>query len=252
MWCISPYLTQLPARLSSQAVLTQGSLCQNVLSISTAAATVLYPVEALPTNHQQGELEMSEQLHTTRSGELLDVVDLYGKTTGEVLDKKTIHELGLRHRDVHVWVTNGRDVLQQQRALDKSIMPGAWDVSVGGHVGAGESFLDAAVRETQEELGILAYREDLVRIGRVATQLHFPGWEKPHNIVGDNFVYFDPELDLERLKLQEEEVVGARWYPIDQLEDDLANPATAELHAPQPMVLYALGIAGMRGVAASM
>lgn len=61
---------------------------------------------------------MSELLQTPRSGELLDIVDAYGEPTGQVLDKKTIHDQGLRHRDVHVWVTNGNDFLQQQRTWD--------------------------------------------------------------------------------------------------------------------------------------
>lgn len=193
---------------------------------------------------------MSELLQAPRSGELLDIVDIYGNPTGQALDKKTIHDQGLRHRDVHVWITNGRDLLQQQRTWDKTIMPGAWDISVGGHVGAGESYLDAAVRETSEELGLDLTKGRFVRIGRVATALHFPGWQRPHEIVGDNFVVLEPDLQIDDLKLQEEEVLGARWYSIDQLEDDLANPETAGLHAPQPDVLYALGIAGMRGVAA--
>lgn len=192
---------------------------------------------------------MSESVSTPRSGELLDVVDEHGYPMGRIEDKKTIHEQGLRHRDVHVWVTNGRDMLQQQRTWDKSIMPGDWDISVGGHVGAGESYLDAAVRETGEELGLVLPSERFIRIGIVATQLEFPGWKAAHNIVGDNFVVVEPDLQIEDLQLQEEEVLGARWYPIDQLEADLANPETAGLHAPQPDVLYALGIAGMRGLA---
>jgi isopentenyldiphosphate isomerase len=193
---------------------------------------------------------MSELLQTPRSGELLDIVDIYGNPTGQALDKKTIHNQGLRHRDVHVWVTNGRDLLQQQRTWDKTIMPGAWDISVGGHVGTGESYLDAAVRETSEELGLDLAKDRFVRIGRVATSLQFPGWQRPHEIVGDNFVVLEPDLQIDDLKLQEEEVLDARWYSIDQLENDLVNEEAANLHAPQPDVLYALGIAGMRGVAA--
>jgi isopentenyl-diphosphate Delta-isomerase len=192
---------------------------------------------------------MSE--HSVQSSrEVLDVVDMHGDPTGQTFDKRTIHDRGLPHRDVHVWVTNGRDMLQQQRTWDTRIMPQEWDVSVGGHVDAGESYLDAAVREAQEELGLELPRERFVRIGRVASKLLFPGWQAPHNIVGDNFVVLERDLTLADLALQEEEVLGARWCPIDQLEYDLENPATAQRHAPQPAALYALGIAGMRGLAA--
>ena len=91
---------------------------------------------------------MSERITPRTSGELLDVVDEHGEPTGQTLDKQIVHDQGIRHRDVHVWVTNGNELLQQQRTWDKTIMPGAWDISVGGHVSAGESYLDAAVRET--------------------------------------------------------------------------------------------------------
>ena len=194
---------------------------------------------------------MSERIAPSTSGELLDIVDQYGDPTGRSLGKAAIHAQGLRHRDTHAWITNGREVLQQQRRWDKSIMPGAWDISVGGHVAAGESYLDAAVRETQEELGLDLSAERFARIGMVAAQLSFPGWERPHNIVGDNFVVYEPGLRLNDLELQEEEALRARWYPIDQLERDLLSPETRHLHAPQPVALYTLGIAGMRGVAAS-
>lgn len=192
---------------------------------------------------------MSEFMQAPRSGELLDVVDEYGEPTGQVLEKGAIHGQGLRHRDVHVWLTNGRDLLQQQRALDKTIMPGDWDISVGEHVGAGESYLDAAVRGTHEELGLLLPKEKFIRIGKVATQLLFPGWKHKHNIVGENFVVVEPDLTIDDVTIQEEEVLGARMYPIEQLEKDLMDPETAKRHAPQPSTLYALGIAGMLGAA---
>lgn len=193
---------------------------------------------------------MSEHIAPQQGGELLDVVNEQGEPTGQRLDKKVIHARGVRHRDVHVWITNGHDVLQQQRCADKSIMPGEWDISVGGHVRAGESYRDAAVRETHEELGLVRTPEQFHRIGLVATQLALPGWAHPHNVVGGNFVIYEPDLSLDDLRLQESEVQGARWYPIDQLERDLLNGASARLHAPQPAALYALGIAGMRGVVA--
>lgn len=191
---------------------------------------------------------MSE-LVIARSSELLDVVDCYGEPTGQTLDKATIHEQGLPHRDVHVWVTNGQDLLQQQRTFDKSIMPGAWDISVGGHVTAGESYLDAAIRETEEELGLDWAPERFIRIGRVMSQLRLPGWNAPHNVVGENFVVVERDLAVADLRLQEEEVLGARWYSIDQLETDLLGPGAAQRHAPQPIELYALGVAGMRAAA---
>ncbi len=182
------------------------------------------------------------------SRELLDIVDPHGEPTGEQRDKDEIHRLGLPHRDVHVWITDGQHLLQQQRAWDKTIMPGEWDVSVGGHVAAGEDYLDAAVRETEEELGLRFPLEQFRPAGRLALDVVMqPGPDQwAHRTVGDNFVVVERNLSLEGLRLQASEVIGARLYPIDQLEADLVDPQTAKRHASQPAELWQLGIAAMR------
>jgi isopentenyldiphosphate isomerase len=61
----------------------------------------------------------------------------------------------LIHRSVHVLVlgADGR-LLLQKRSLRKDTQPGKWDTSVGGHVGFGQSYEEAARREALEELGM--------------------------------------------------------------------------------------------------
>lgn len=61
----------------------------------------------------------------------------------------------LIHRSVHVLVLgpDGR-LLLQKRSLRKDTQPGKWDTSVGGHVGFGQSYEEAARREALEELGL--------------------------------------------------------------------------------------------------
>lgn len=182
--------------------------------------------------------------------ELLDLVDAQGNMTGERRDKAEIHSKGLWHRDVHVWITDGAQLLQQQRAWDKKIMPGAWDIAVGGHVGAGETFLEAAMRETEEELGLRLPAERFLAAGKLAVELEMePGpnaWM--HRTFGDNFVVVEHGLDIATLHPEAGEVIGTRWYPIDQLEADLRSPDTITRHAPQPLKLWALGIAAVRAV----
>jgi len=184
--------------------------------------------------------------------ELLDIVDANGEPTGEQLDKAEIHRRELLHRDVHVWITDGQNILEQQRAFDKTIMPGKWDIAVGGHVAAGESYLEAAVRETEEELGLRLPPERFIPAGRLAVDMVLTGrpqrhWH--HRVVGDNFVVVERNLNLDDLRLQESEVVGARLYPIDRLEADLQRFDTAGRHARQPLELWQLGIAAMRAAA---
>jgi isopentenyldiphosphate isomerase len=190
---------------------------------------------------------MSEQLDPLRK-EMLDVLYPSGELTGQVLDKKDIHNQELWHRDVHVWVTDGVNLLEQQRALDKTIMPGDWDISVGGHVAAGETYLDAAIRETEEEIGLAFPPDRFIQAGTLAVEMAMGEGEEEwlHRTVGDNFVVLERGLSLDDIAVQESEVAAARLYPIDLLEADLANPETASQHAPQPYALWALGIAAMR------
>jgi len=88
------------------------------------------------------------------SQEHLVIVDENDRPVGTER-RGVVHEKGLRHRSVHVLVFNGAgELLVQQRSSSKDSYPLFWDVSVGGHVGAGETYRQAAEREIVEEIGI--------------------------------------------------------------------------------------------------
>lgn len=89
--------------------------------------------------------------------EVLDVVDIHNAAIGvATLDQVYRHKLP--HRIVHVLVvdSDGSAVYLQRRAMTKSFLPGYYCTSAGGHVQAGETYLQAAARELREELGIEA------------------------------------------------------------------------------------------------
>lgn len=87
--------------------------------------------------------------------EILEIVDIHGNTIG-VAPRSEIHgNPSLLHKVVHVLVFNDRgELLLQKRSMNKDVAPGKWDTSVGGHVPNGEDLVTAAIRETEEELGI--------------------------------------------------------------------------------------------------
>ncbi len=86
--------------------------------------------------------------------ELLSVVDDNDQII-DVLPRHKIHELGLRHRAVHILVFNDEGKLfLQKRSFNKDLNKGLWDTSAAGHVDKGEEYFLSAVREVEEELGI--------------------------------------------------------------------------------------------------
>jgi isopentenyldiphosphate isomerase len=86
--------------------------------------------------------------------ELIDVVDDEDRVVGR-RTRAEVRRHNLPHRSVYILVFNGAGELFVHRRTDtKDVYPGYHDVAIGGVVGAGESYADAAARELREELGI--------------------------------------------------------------------------------------------------
>ncbi|WP_329351425.1 NUDIX domain-containing protein [Streptomyces sp. NBC_01261] len=86
--------------------------------------------------------------------EILDIVDENDRVTGQS-PRGEAYAQGLRHRAVFIRTRDaaGR-VFVHRRTPTKLVFPSLYDMFVGGVVGAGESYDDAALREAEEELGV--------------------------------------------------------------------------------------------------
>ena len=121
--------------------------------------------------------------------EFLDILTETGVPTGATIDKADAHRTGAWHRAAHLWIlTPGGRLLLQRRALTKENWPGKWDVSVAGHVDAGESAAEAAVREAREELGLEIGAAELTHIGTVREQCVLNGGTYLDNEIHELFV----------------------------------------------------------------
>jgi isopentenyldiphosphate isomerase len=86
--------------------------------------------------------------------ELVDIVD-DDDVVVRTVPRRVMRAERLMHRAVFIAVEHpdGR-LLVHRRSESKDLWPGWWDIAVGGVVGAGEAYDDAARRELAEEVGI--------------------------------------------------------------------------------------------------
>jgi isopentenyldiphosphate isomerase len=152
--------------------------------------------------------------------ERVDVLDTRGEKTGEVAWKSEAHRLGLWHRCFHCWIVSpetssgGPYLFVQRRAAEKETWPDRLDVTVGGHLGAGEEALDG-LREVEEELGLTVLADELIPMGTRRAELEISaGLDREFQ---DVFLLVRP-LSSEDLQLQEEEVAALVRLRLDDIE----------------------------------
>ena len=164
--------------------------------------------------------------------EMFDIRTPEGEPTGEVKERSAVHRDGDWHGTAHIWLVrrkNGKiEVLLQKRSRLKETFPGCYDASCAGHLSAGDSFIQGALRELQEELGLEAKEEDLFLGGIYPCQVDewFGGIHILDREISAVYLY-DKPVKEEELKLQEEEVEGVCWIEFERLKE-LAAAGTPE------------------------
>ncbi|MEU1516560.1 NUDIX domain-containing protein [Streptomyces sp. NPDC005811] len=86
--------------------------------------------------------------------EILDIVDENDRVVGQAPRGRAYAE-GMRHRCVFIQARDAEGRLfVHRRTPAKLVFPSLYDMFVGGVVGAGEAYDEAALREAEEELGV--------------------------------------------------------------------------------------------------
>lgn len=92
----------------------------------------------------------------TDLSELFDVCDADDRVIGQA-PRGEVHARGLLHRAVHIFVFNSQgELLLHRRSTQKDEYPLRITSSASGHLAVGEDYATAAVRELEEELGLIA------------------------------------------------------------------------------------------------
>ena len=174
--------------------------------------------------------------------EKIDIVTKDGEPTGQIALKSEAHKNGWYHNTIHVWLyTKQGEILLQQRSHKKTIHPLLWDVSAAGHIDAGETFLEAAIRETKEELGLELQPTDLNKIG---VALHESSYDD--GAIQDNEFHqvYIAELNvaLNDLNPQEDEVEALKLVSFEKFLQLIENSATNHHFIPtnKPYYIFVL------------
>lgn len=141
------------------------------------------------------------------------------------VEKLEVHQRGLRHMAISVFVMNGDRVLIQRRALGKYHTPGLWANTCCTHPRWGEDAAACASRRLREELGITGLT--LRAAGGVEYRADVGNGLIEHEVV-DIFLAEAP-ADLP-IALNPEEVCETRWVALSELARETRD--TPEIFTP--------------------
>lgn len=137
--------------------------------------------------------------------ELWDLYDENRNPLGKTHERGVPMQEGTYHVIVDIWTVTpeGKILLTQRHPAKKFGLK--WECT-GGSVLAGETSVEGILRELEEEVGIKARSEELTLLDTVRLEERFV----------DTYVNRRP-VDVEKLKLQDTEVVAARLVSFEEL-----------------------------------
>ena len=145
--------------------------------------------------------------------EYIYIFDENNNTIGEIKEKNKAHEDGNFHRTAHVWIINdNNELLLQKRSATKKTHPNCWDISGAGHIRAGETVTEGAIRELKEELGVEATEKDLIYITTIKST------KNPKNMEFGYVYLLRCNKKIEDYIFEDEEVSELKYVYYEELE----------------------------------
>lgn len=139
--------------------------------------------------------------------ELMDLYTKDGKFTGSTIERGG-DKGGRFTMGIHVFLYDGKGrFLLQKRSESKKFRPGQWEV-IMGHVLAGETAMECALREIREELGVELAPEEFIKLYR---------WVDWDSSMHTDIFFVRANLDESTLTLQKDEVAGIQWVSKEEM-----------------------------------
>lgn len=145
--------------------------------------------------------------------EYIDIFDENNNPIGQVKEKEKAHEDGDFHRTVHIWIiNNNNELLLQRRSPNKKSHPNCWDISGAGHIRAGETVINGAIRELKEELGVEAKENDFEYIATIKST------ENPKNMEFGYVYLLRCNKKIKEYVFEDNEVAEVKYIFYKELE----------------------------------
>jgi len=132
--------------------------------------------------------------------------------------RKEASEKGLIARVARIFVFNSKGQLLLQKRAPHMSFPNTWDDSVAGHVDEGEDYLQAALREAVEEMGIQGVQ--LTKVAHYYTERFDP---TDSRVVGRRFTMLFKTIYDGEITPDNKEVADAKWIELPELEKWMAE-----------------------------
>lgn len=151
--------------------------------------------------------------------EYLDILDEQGNKTGIARPYLEAHEKGLIHTAVHIWIVNSKkEILIQKREKNRRFFPEHWDISTAGHVSAGQTNIEAAIREVREELGLDFQESDFHLLCTLWTDSLLNNGAFINREFNPVYVV-RTDIDVSQIKIQKEEVEAVKLLSLEEFKN---------------------------------
>ncbi len=145
-----------------------------------------------------------------------DLYDENKKLTGETIYKGQDVPKGRYYITVVIFIQNNKNEFLLQKRVKKK--DGKW-ATTGGHPVSGETSKQGIVTEIREELGVNVTEKNIILFKTLKTE--------------DDFVdlyYLKENIDIDKIKIQKEEVEEVKWATIDEIQNMIKNNIFSESH----------------------
>ncbi len=141
--------------------------------------------------------------------ELIAVVDESDNIIGQDT-RENAHKKGLLHREIAVIVFNKKNELLLQKRKDS----GRYSFSAAGHFSVNEDYLEGAIRETREEIGIELKEDDLKETAKLRRDVSRD--ELRNNVFLELFEVRN-DFKMNDFKIDKSEVDSIKFFSIKEI-----------------------------------